>query len=191
MPLGRRIVELACEALRALDEAGFPHITLAVNVSPLELERREFTTELIALLERHGVSPARLEVEVTESAAMRDHQAKGRMLSGLSQAGFPIAIDDFGTGYSSLSYLRMLSASALKVDRSFVAEIGTVPDERSITEMIIALGKRMALNVVAEGVETPEQAEWLRRHGCLRAQGYLFGKPEPLGAFVERLAAHA
>ncbi|WP_371227383.1 EAL domain-containing protein [Pseudomonas sp. QE6] len=187
VPLGKRILEMACAAARALDQAGFPDLPLAVNVSPLQLARQEFSEELVAVVRQHGIRPQRIELEVTESAAMSDQQAGGNILRSLEEAGFSIAIDDFGTGYSSLSYLNSICASTLKVDQRFVREIGLVDDKRSIADMIIALGHRMQMCVLAEGVETDEQATWLREHGCQRAQGYLFGRPEPLDAFIERL----
>ncbi|MEL7939017.1 putative bifunctional diguanylate cyclase/phosphodiesterase [Pseudomonas delhiensis] len=187
VPLGKRILEMACAAVREIDQAGFPDLTLAVNVSPLQLARHEFLEELAAVVRQHGIRPERIELEVTESAAMNDQQAGGTILRSLKAAGFSIAIDDFGTGYSSLSYLHSICASTLKVDQRFVREIGLVDDDQSIADMIIALGRRMQMYVLAEGVETAEQADWLREHGCQRAQGYLFGRPEPLDAFIERL----
>jgi EAL domain-containing protein (putative c-di-GMP-specific phosphodiesterase class I) len=181
------VLEMACEALKAIEAAGFPELTVAVNVSPLQLVQKGFADEIIATVARHGIAPHRMEIEITESAAMSDQQADGNILRGLKKAGFPIAIDDFGTGYSSLSYLHTLSASTLKIDQRFVHEIGVIPDEQNITDMIIGLGKRMKLDVLAEGVETEAQAQWLERHGCQRAQGYFFARPEPLAAFLARL----
>jgi len=189
VPLGRQVIALACRALARLREAGHPGLSIAVNVSPLQLARREFPRELADAIGRHGVAASQLEIEITESAAMEDHQAKGEILGRLREAGFPIAIDDFGTGYSSLGYLRALPVTTLKVDRCFVAEIGVISPHLAIADMIILLGQRLHMQVLAEGVETQAQADWLKERGCLLAQGYLFGRPEPLDAFLARLDA--
>ena len=105
----------------------------------------------------------------------------------LRRLGFGIAVDDFGTGYSSLRYVHSLPMTRLKLDRHFTAEIGEAGDENSVADMILALGRRLRLDVVAEGVETPVQAEWLRQHECPCAQGYWFARPEPLADFIARL----
>jgi EAL domain-containing protein (putative c-di-GMP-specific phosphodiesterase class I) len=189
VPLGRRVIELACAALAELRDAGHAEMTIAVNVSPLQLSRREFPAELLEAVRRHGVTPAQFEIEITESMAMEDHQANGEILGRLREAGFTLSIDDFGTGYSSLGYLRSLPVTTLKVDRCFVAEIGTIDPDVAIADMIILLGQRLKMRVLAEGVETQAQADWLQAHGCLLAQGYLFGRPEPLAQFFDRLEA--
>jgi len=187
--LGRRIIEQACQALKALDAAGFPDLPLSVNVSPLQLRRREFPEELAAMLAAHGIAPARLEVEITEGAVMSDYQAGREVLARLRRLGFPLAVDDFGTGYSSLRYVHSLPVTRLKLDRHFTAEISDASVQRSVADMIIALGQRLGLDVVAEGVETRLQADWLLGHGCTGAQGFLFARPEPLDAFIARLQA--
>ena len=187
VPLGQRVIELACDALRALEAAGFPELPLSVNVSPLQLHRREFIDELAATLERQGIAPQRLELEITEGAVMSDYQAGRELLARLRRLGFGIAVDDFGTGYSSLRYVHSLPMTRLKLDRHFTAEIGEAGDENSVADMILALGRRLRLDVVAEGVETPMQADWLRNHDCPCAQGYLFARPEPLESFIARM----
>ncbi|MDB5893983.1 MAG: hypothetical protein JWQ88_1514 [Rhodoferax sp.] len=189
VPLGRRVIELACAALARLRDAGHPELTVAVNVSPLQLSRREFPAELADAMRRHGVAPAQLEIEITESMAMEDHQANGEILGRLREAGFGLAIDDFGTGYSSLGYLRSLPVTTLKVDRCFIAEIGVIDPRLAIADMVIMLGQRLKMRVLAEGVETQAQADWLRTQGCLLAQGYLFGRPESIDSFLARLEA--
>ncbi|GAA4341367.1 EAL domain-containing protein [Pigmentiphaga soli] len=189
VPLGQRVLELACRAVNALDAAGFPGVPIAVNVSALQLAQRDFVARLQETIARYGVAPGRIEIELTESAAMGNWQGNSDTLLTLRQAGFPIAIDDFGTGYSSLGYLRTLPATTLKVDRCFVDEIGVIPENRTIADMVIRLGRQFDMLVVAEGVETPEQLAWLKAHGCPRAQGYLFGRPDTLDAFIARLRA--
>ncbi len=192
VPIGRQVLHLACQALERLRTEGFPGISIAVNVSTLQLGQRNFMQEFIETAEHYRIAPELLEVEITESAAMGDYETKGQLLRGLRDAGFPIAIDDFGTGYSSLAYLRSMPATTLKIDRYFVSEIGTGSDQHMIADMIISLGRRLNMQVLAEGVETETQANWLQEHFCMQAQGYYFARPEPLEAFVQRLsAAHA
>lgn len=189
VPLGQQVLEQACQALRTLEEAGFPGLTVAVNVSPLQLRRREFPEEVLAIAQRHGVDPRQLEIEITEGAVMADYQAGRTTLGRLRELGFQVAVDDFGTGYSSLRYVHSLPVDRLKLDRHFIGEIGEGGAERSVADMIIQLGARLGLEVVAEGVETRAQADWLREHGCPYAQGYLFAPPESLEAFLRRLRA--
>lgn len=191
IPLGHRVLHLACQALTRLDEAGHKDIRVAVNVSAVQLARRNFMQELIAVTKRYGVDPGRLELEITESVAMHDHDSNGVLLRGLREAGFPIAIDDFGTGYSSLAYLRDMPVTTLKVDRHFIHEIGQAGSNPVIAEMIINLGRRLNMQIVAEGVETPEQAAWLQAQGCPHAQGYLYAHPESVDQFISRLARQA
>lgn len=187
VPLGQQILEQACSALRSIDEAGFPGITLGVNVSPVQLGRKEFIDELIATIHRYGLSPDRLELEITETVAMEEQQHADDVLSILRRKGFAIAIDDFGTGYSSLAKLRSLEAATLKIDRSFIAGLGGAGQNETIVEMIIRLGERMNMRVLAEGVETEQQAEWLQSRRCILAQGFLYARPEPFEQFLARL----
>ncbi|KAB1085230.1 EAL domain-containing protein [Neorhizobium galegae] len=187
VPLGQQILEQACSALRSMDEAGFPGITLGVNVSPVQLGRKEFIDELIATIRRYGLSPDRLELEITETVAMEEQQHADDVLSILRRKGFAIAIDDFGTGYSSLAKLRSLEAATLKIDQSFIAGLGGAGQNETIVEMIIRLGERMNMRVLAEGVETEQQAEWLQSRRCTLAQGFLYARPEPFEQFLARL----
>lgn len=187
VPLGQQILEQACSALRSMGEAGFANVTVAVNVSPIQLGRKEFIDELIATTRRYGLSPDRLELEITETVAMEEHQHATDMLSLLRREGFAIAIDDFGTGYSSLAKLRSFEAATLKIDPSFIAGLGESSQSDMIVEMIIQLGERMNMRILAEGVETEQQAEWLRSRKCILAQGYLYARPEPFEQFLARL----
>jgi len=191
IPLGHRVLHLACQALARLGQAGHKDIRIAVNVSAVQLARRGFMQELIAIAGRYGINPGRLELEITESVAMHDRESNGVLLRGLREAGFTIAIDDFGTGYSSLAYLRDMPVTTLKVDRHFIHEIGQAGGGPVIAEMIIKLGQRLNMQIVAEGVETAEQAAWLQEHGCPQAQGFLYAYPEDIDAFLGRLARQA
>ena len=188
--LGQQVIELACRALVRLAAAGFPQISVAVNVSPHQLARRTFVTELVAALDRHGIAPSRLDLEITESAMMGDHQANIAVLHELRDLGFLVAVDDFGTGHSSLAYLQDLPLGMLKVDRSFIQDIGVAgasARRAPIAGRVVDLGAYLGLKVLAEGVENAVQAEWLRARGCPLAQGYFFARPEPLEAFIARL----
>lgn len=191
VPLGGRVIELACDALRAMERAGFPDIPVSVNVSPLQLHRREFIEELAATVARHGIEPRRMELEITEGTVMSDYQDGRELLARLRRLGFGIAVDDFGTGYSSLRYVHSLPVTRLKLDRQFTAGVGGEGGGANVADMIIALGRRLGLDIVAEGVETPAQVEWLRRHECPCAQGYLFARPEPVEDFIARLRGQA
>jgi EAL domain-containing protein (putative c-di-GMP-specific phosphodiesterase class I)/GGDEF domain-containing protein len=188
VPIGNQVQHMACQALQRLRDAGFPNIPIAVNVSPLQLARRNYLHELVEITQHYGVSPELLEVEITETAAMADFEGNGRVLRALRDAGFRIAIDDFGTGYSSLAHLRAMPATTLKIDRQFISEIGALSREDTIADMIIGLGKRLNMEVLAEGVESDVQTTWLREHACAQAQGYFFARPESLDSFLQRLA---
>ncbi len=189
LPLGLHVIDLACDALEALADAGYPDITVSVNVSPLQLLRRDFGADLFGVLHRRRIAPDRLEIEITEAVVMEDYESHGSTLRRLREAGIRIAVDDFGTGYSSLRYLHALPVTSLKLDRSFIGEIGKVADERNVADMVIALGQRLGLQVIAEGVETQAQVAWLTAHGCQFAQGYYYGRPIRLDEFVRHLSA--
>jgi EAL domain-containing protein (putative c-di-GMP-specific phosphodiesterase class I)/CheY-like chemotaxis protein len=187
------ILEVGAWALRqaALDQAGWSERQLkpprvAVNVSPAQLRQRDFVAvvqEAVAA----GPAPVAIDLEITESLIMEDIQGNIDKLKAVRDLGMDIAIDDFGTGYSSLAYLARLPVATLKIDRSFIVDF-TDPNVTSLVSTIISLGRSLNLKIVAEGVETEDQAKllWLLR--CDQAQGYLFGRPEPFDAMCEVLA---
>ncbi|TIH08353.1 EAL domain-containing protein [Pseudomonas leptonychotis] len=177
LPLGDLLMRLALQAAKQLADAGYPHIRVAVNVSAPQLLQHDFIERFSSHLLAAGVAPQQIEVEITESVAMRTFDTVCAKLRALRAMGVEVAIDDFGTGFSSLSYLRLLPADRLKIDRSFVLEIGKVGDQQMIAEAVIQIAARVGMQVIAEGVETQEQADWILSHGCLQAQGYLFAKP--------------
>lgn len=181
--LGREVLRLACAQGRAWQEAGTP-VTVAVNASAAELTRDDFVEDVRAAVSHARFEPHLLEVEVTESAAMRDVQASAARLSELTNLGVGVAIDDFGTGYSSLNYLRHLPARVVKVDRSFVRELtaDVSSPEASIVRAVVTLAHGVGMRVVAEGVETDEQRQALLALGCEEAQGFLFARPQGAGA---------
>jgi diguanylate cyclase (GGDEF)-like protein/PAS domain S-box-containing protein len=176
VPLGHWVLDEACRALSALPE----QITLSVNLSGRQLLQPEFCSELKEMLSRSRLDPSRLRLELTESMLIGNGAAAREALTQLRGTGVRLCIDDFGTGYSSLSYLHELPIDSLKIDRSFVGAMGDDERKIKIVQSILVLGKALGIDVVAEGVETAEQAELLRRLGCELAQGYFFARPLPL-----------
>jgi diguanylate cyclase (GGDEF)-like protein/PAS domain S-box-containing protein len=181
--VGPIVVRLVCEQIAAWRSAGVPLVPVAFNLSATELYQDGLAGRIAMTASEIGIDPRLLQIEVTESAAMRSIDQAVEVLSELRDLGFKLAIDDFGTGYASLSYLNRLPVQALKIDRSFLAEIGSggpaEPQAETIVKAIIGLGANLGLQVVAEGVETEDQRTFLIAHGCRDAQGYLFCRPEP------------
>ena len=174
------VLETACRDLRNWWGRGFSIKCMAVNVSPCVLEIEDFKARLLATLAEHTIPPENFEVEITENIFIGDRQKVTDCLLELSKERIRIAIDDFGTQYSSLSYLRHLPVNTLKIDQSFVREIETTDDSAPIVRAVIAIADGLDLNVIAEGVETRVQADFLRKLGCRTMQGYLFGRPLPV-----------
>ncbi|MDA7085716.1 EAL domain-containing protein [Pseudomonas sp. SA3-5] len=187
IPLGDLLLRLALQAARQLVDAGYPQIRVAVNVSAPQLLQHDFIERFSHHVQVAGVQPQQVEVEITESVAMRSFETVCKQLTALQQMGVTVAIDDFGTGFSSLSYLRLLPADRLKIDRSFVEEIGEAADRHMIAEAVIQIAARVGMQVIAEGVETQQQADWILQHGCVEAQGYLFAKPMPCADLLDWL----
>ena len=158
-------------------------LPVAVNVSARQFQQADLVELVIAVLSETKVPPHLLEIELTESAVMQDGEASVVALERLKSFGVQISIDDFGTGYSSLSYLKRLPLDVLKIDQSFVRDISSDPDDAAIVSAIIAIAHSLGLQVVAEGLETPEQLAYLRSLGCDVAQGYYFSKPLPAAEF--------
>jgi diguanylate cyclase (GGDEF)-like protein/PAS domain S-box-containing protein len=184
LPIGAWVLREACAQARAWTDASMPPITMAVNVSALQLQSENFLEDLCAILDETGLNPRYLELELTESALMKHAELTASVLSTLREMGVQVAIDDFGTGYSSLSYLRKFPLDALKIDQSFVRQITTIPSEAAIVRAIINMGRSLNLRVVAEGVETQDQFDFLKIHQCDEAQGYFFSPPIPSQQFA-------
>jgi diguanylate cyclase (GGDEF)-like protein/PAS domain S-box-containing protein len=180
LPLGRQVLAMACQqlALWAADP-GRVGWTLSVNVSAQEFRQSEFVQDVLAVLRDSGADARRLKLELTESLLLHDVEDSILKMQALRTLGVGFALDDFGTGYSSLSYLKRLPLDQLKIDQSFVRDVLTDPNDAAIACTIITLAHSLALDVVAEGVETEGQRAFLLRNGCQRFQGYLFGRPGP------------
>ncbi|TMH27469.1 MAG: EAL domain-containing protein, partial [Betaproteobacteria bacterium] len=176
LPVGAWALRRAALDHRAWVEAGLKPPRVAVNVSAIQLRQRDFV-EAVERSAADGVSPPAIELELTESLVMEDIEASIDKLTALRRLGIGIAIDDFGTGYSSLFYLARLPVEALKIDRSFVATMVQDPSTMTLVETMISLAHSLRLKVIAEGVETEEQATILRRLRCDQMQGYLFSRP--------------
>jgi diguanylate cyclase len=177
VPIGRWVLWEACRQVRAWQAAGLPTIYLAVNISAVELRAPDFVAGVRTILTESGLDPHLLELELTETFLMLDARSTAEVLRELKQIGVTLALDDFGTGYSSLSYLKRFPLDTLKIDRSFVRNITTDADDASIVTAVIGLGRNLHMRVVAEGVETREQLEFLREHGCPVGQGFYFSVP--------------
>jgi len=187
-PLGRWVLEEACRQLARwrADKPIRPDLTIAVNLSPRQLVLPDFEETVRRALSQAGVPGSRLCLEITESVLMETTPSTIDLLHRLRELGVRLAIDDFGTGYSSLGYLKRVQVDALKVDRSFVQGLGADPEDSAIVGAVISLADALGLSAVAEGVETPGQAELLRRLGCPLAQGYFFAPPQRPEALAER-----
>src|SRR5690606_24265666 len=178
VPLGDWVIATACRQLKAWLESGL-EVRMAVNLSARQFRQRDLVARVSALLEETGIPPHLLELEVTESALMDEPDTVAAMLNELSQLGLQLAIDDFGTGYSSLSYLKMFPLNKLKIDRTFVRDVPADANDVVIVRAIIGLAANLELELIAEGVETQEQLNYLRDWGFHEYQGSFFSKPVP------------
>jgi diguanylate cyclase (GGDEF)-like protein/PAS domain S-box-containing protein len=177
--IGDWVVSEACAQLARWRDAGVRDVTMSVNVSVLQLLRGELTQRLCDILAEHDIAPNQLELELTESMVMANAEQSITTLRQLKAVGVTLAIDDFGTGYSSLSYLKRLPIDTLKIDKEFVGDITTDPDDEAITATVITMAHSLGLNVIAEGVESAEQVEYLREQGCDEIQGHWLSIPLP------------
>ena len=192
VPVGRWVLQEACHQARAWQQAGLPSLTMAVNVSTHQFRRDDVCALVREALAGHAIHPADLELEITESALMDDVGRAAASIRQLRDQGVRVAIDDFGTGYSSLAYLKRFAINSLKIDRAFVRDVCDNHDDAAIVAAVLAMAQRLQLQVVAEGVETRDQLEFLRGEGCDQMQGYLLARPMPAsqlpGWLLERTA---
>jgi EAL domain-containing protein (putative c-di-GMP-specific phosphodiesterase class I) len=187
IPIGEWVLREACRQNSVWQkECPFP-VPVAVNLSAMQFRQTDLAERVANVLRDTGLPPRLLELEITESGVMRDAEAAVSTLQSLKQMGLSISIDDFGTGYSSLSYLKRFPIDKLKIDQSFTRDITTDSDDAAIVAAIIGMAKSLKLRVVAEGVETREQLEFLSSHDCTEIQGYYFCKPIPADEFLQLL----
>ena len=191
LPIGKWVIEEACNRLKEwAARPGLDNLSLAINISAVQLQDEQFVHHLVATLERTGADPNLLKLELTESVLIDCTDDVIERMNQLREKGVRFSLDDFGTGYSSLLYLKKLPIEQLKIDRSFVRDILVDANDAAIAKMIIALGKTLGLDVLAEGVETEGQLRELIQMGCDSCQGYLIGRPVPASEF-ERQAMGA
>jgi len=187
VPLGRWVLQATCRQIRDWRSAGLHSPPVAVNLSARQFADDDLVDHIETAMARYGVTPADIEVELTESALMADPERAKEVLGRLNRLGIRISIDDFGTGYSSLSYLKRFPAETVKIDRSFISGLPLDGDDTAITQAVIAMAHSLGMAVVAEGVETSEQLALLRKLGCDEAQGYLLGRPVAAADMATRL----
>ncbi len=185
VPIGDWVLETACRQSKRWMDMGFEPIYISVNISAVQIHQKDFIEKLSAVLEKTQLPPKHLEIEITESIAMKDIDTILKIMDILLEMGVRIAIDDFGTGYSSLSYLRKFQITTLKIDQSFTRDLVINKKDEAIVSTILAIGENLNLKVTAEGVETKEQLDFLREKKCDLMQGYLFSKPLPAEDFEE------
>ncbi|MFK5734102.1 EAL domain-containing protein [Pseudomonas urmiensis] len=189
IPIGEWVLDEACRQMRDWLEQGHPDWRMAVNLSAIQFCHAGLVASVASALQRNQLPANRLTLEITETTAMHDADASLTVLQKLSDMGVDISIDDFGTGYSSLMYLKRLPANELKIDRGFVRDLEHDSDDAAIVSAIVALGQALGLRIVAEGVETDRQQDFLTRLGCDSLQGYLMGRPVPAEQFMAGLVA--
>jgi len=187
VPIGREVLRLACRQCKQWLDQGLAMPRLSVNLSAVQFKRDNLANTVMDTLQACGLPPQQLELEITESLLMQQADNTINVLEQFREAGIFISVDDFGTGYSSLNYLKRLPVDILKIDRSFIDEIPSNADDVAITSAIISLGHHLNLKVIAEGVETAAQLEFLQQTGCDEVQGYYFSKPLPVAEFEAML----
>lgn len=183
------VLRAACEQNMAWQNAGLPHIRVAVNLSAQQFQHPELPDTVTRILKESGLHPQYLDLEITENIAMKNFEFSVPNIKRLNRLGVRFSIDDFGTGYSSLSYLKYFHIQKLKIDKSFIQDITTDSDSKAIISAIIAMGHNLKLKIIAEGVETEEQSVFLRAMDCDEIQGYLFSKPLPADEFRQLLGS--
>jgi EAL domain-containing protein (putative c-di-GMP-specific phosphodiesterase class I) len=186
LPLGHWVLEAACRQLALwATRPETAYFKVAVNVSARQFQQADFVEQVIATLQSTGADPARLTLELTESLLIHNVEDVIGKMTELKAEGVSFALDDFGIGYSSLHFLKRLPLDQLKIDRSFVRHVLTDPNDAAIANMIVALAQTLGLEVIAEGIETAEQRDFLASSGCHCYQGYYFSRPRPLESFEE------
>ena len=188
VPIGEWVLGEACRQAALFAAVGGWSGTMSVNVSSVQLRQHDFVRRVCGILGETGTNPARLQLELTESVLMANTGASATALQGLRSMGVQIALDDFGTGYSSLSYLEKFTVDCLKIDQSFIRQISEVGVKKTLVTAIITIGHTLGLRVVAEGVETEEQFNFVTQSGCDEGQGFYFSRPLSAQVFAQRLS---
>jgi diguanylate cyclase (GGDEF)-like protein/PAS domain S-box-containing protein len=187
LPIGEWVLQNACSEIQELRKAGFPSLSVMVNISSIQLRQKDFTNTVIRATKAHDIDPHFLELELTESILMQNIETTVTKLQELKDIGIRLSLDDFGTGYSSLSYLKRIPIDTIKIDRSFINDIEKKGDSAEITKAIIAMAHSLNLKVVAEGVETEQQLAFLIENRCDIAQGFYISPPLPKDAIIQFL----
>jgi EAL domain-containing protein (putative c-di-GMP-specific phosphodiesterase class I) len=185
VPLGAWVLRTACRQMKAWHDSGHPWLRVAVNLSPRQFQDRELVAIVEQVLADTGFPPQLLDLEITESTAMQNADLSLAILNRLKEMGIRISIDDFGTGYSSLSYLKRFPIDTVKIDQDFVRDLTS--DDAAIISAVISMARALNLRVIAEGVETEEQLEFLRREQCAEMQGFLYSQPLTVADFEKAL----
>ena len=189
VPIGKWVLKTACLQNVAWQNQGFPRLSMAVNLTARQFSDENLLPDLASILEATGMDARLLELEFAESLLLKDVEKALRVLTGLKGMGLRIAIDDFGIGYSSLATLKQFPLDTIKIDRGFIRDVASNPQDKNLTKAIIAMGGALSLTVVAQGVETKAQADYLRENACDEFQGFYFNKPVPAGQFAQLLQA--
>lgn len=189
--MGKWVTKQACEQLQAWSHMpALKHLRLAINISQLQIQQKDFVPHMQSLQAQHRILPGKLELELTESMLAHDIQEVIEKMKELYQLGVSFSLDDFGTGYSSLSHLKSLPLHQLKIDQSFVKDVINNPSDASIVKTMVSLGHNLGMTVIAEGVETSEQRQFLTACGCDLFQGYLFSQAIPQNDFLDFVLAN-
>jgi predicted signal transduction protein with EAL and GGDEF domain len=190
VPIGEWVLRTACAQARKWQDEGIPAVSIAINVSTVQFRQENFCELIRRVLNETGLDPHYLELEMTESIFLADADETLSVIQELKAMGLTLAIDDFGTGYSNFNYLRQFRISKLKIDRSFIRDVGVNPDYVAITTAIISMAKSLNIKVIAEGVEDEAQMSFLRAHQCDEIQGYYFSKPLAVDKVAAKLRGH-
>jgi len=187
VPIGEWVLHTACAQGKSWQDAGYPFLRLAVNISPVQLQHKSLIPAVKRILVETGFNPNNLELEITEGVVLRNLDYAADTLRRLKRMGIIISVDDFGTGYSSLVYINKLAVDSLKIDQSFISDLDTNPSNKAIISATMAMAHNLDIKVTAEGVEGREQLDFLKQQGCHYYQGYLYSPPVPAEKFEQIL----
>ena len=190
IPLGEWIMEEAIKFIKKIHELGHTDLIMSVNISNIQFIHKDFSELVINLIKKYDLPPKNLELEITESVMMGSMDNVINNMNKLREIGIQIALDDFGTGYSSLNYLTKIPINTLKIDKTFIDDIGLEKERDLLVESIVNIAHGLGLSIVAEGVETEEQYIYLLKHKCERIQGYYFSRPLPEDKVMDLIAGH-